>query len=171
MNGSGRINWTGWLVFGLFLLLWEGGSRFSPKLQLYIPPVSQVIVALSHLIVSGQVTTHLFATLRRFSEGYLLAAAIAVTLGIVLGYFRFAHSLLEMLIEFLRPMRRESLPASEGKGRGPGAADGVVFTGHKRLMRGVSECWSTGVLGSRRVRAHRSTIPLLQLFQFSLLFA
>ncbi len=104
MNGSSKFNWTGWLVFGLLLLLWEGGSRSSPKLQLYIPPVSQVIVALSHLIVSGQVTTHLFTTLRRFSEGYLLAAAIAVTLGIVLGYFRFAHSLLEMLIEFLRPM-------------------------------------------------------------------
>jgi hypothetical protein len=76
----------------------------SPKLQLYIPPVSQVIAALSQLIGSGQVTTHLLTTLRRFLEGYLLAAAIAVTLGVVLGYFRFAYSLLEMLIEFLRPM-------------------------------------------------------------------
>ena len=104
MNGSGKFNWTGWLVFGLFLLLWECGSRSSPKLQLYIPPVSQIVVALSHLIVSGQVTTHLFTTLRRFLEGYLLAAAIAVTVGVALGYFRFAHSLTEMLIEFLRPM-------------------------------------------------------------------
>jgi ABC-type nitrate/sulfonate/bicarbonate transport system permease component len=104
VNGSGKCNWTGWLVFGLFLLLWECGSRASPKLQLYIPPVSQIVVALSHLIVSGQVTTHLFTTLRRFLEGYLLAAVIAVTVGVALGYFRFAHSLTEMVIEFLRPM-------------------------------------------------------------------
>ena len=104
MSGSGKINWSGWLVFGLLLLLWEYGSRSSPKLQLYIPPVSQIIVTLGQLIVSGQVTSHLITTLRRFLEGYLLAAAIAVTLGVVLGYFRFVHSLLETLIEFLRPM-------------------------------------------------------------------
>jgi ABC-type nitrate/sulfonate/bicarbonate transport system permease component len=44
------------------------------------------------------------ATLGRFLEGYLIAAAIAVTLGIVLGYFPSVHSLFETLIEFLRPM-------------------------------------------------------------------
>jgi NitT/TauT family transport system permease protein len=56
------------------------------------------------LIFSGQVTAHLLTTLHRFLEGYLFAAAIAVSAGVALGYFRFAHSLLEMLIEFLRPM-------------------------------------------------------------------
>ena len=104
MNSAGRFNKTGWLVFGLSLLIWECGSRSSPKLQLYIPPISQIIVALSDLILSGQVAPHLLTTVRRFLEGYLLAAAIAVSAGVALGYFRFAHSLLEMLIEFLRPM-------------------------------------------------------------------
>jgi ABC-type nitrate/sulfonate/bicarbonate transport system permease component len=104
VNRVGKFNKTGWLVFGLFLLFWEYGSRSSPNLQLYIPPISQILVALSELIFSGLVTTHFFATVRRFLEGYLLAAAIAVSAGVALGYFRFAHSLLEMLIEFLRPM-------------------------------------------------------------------
>jgi NitT/TauT family transport system permease protein len=104
MNGAIKFNKTGWLVFGLLLALWEYGSRSSPKLQLYIPPVSQIIVALSQLILSGQVIVHLLTTLRRFLESYLLAAALAVTLGVALGYFRFAHSLLETAIEFLRPM-------------------------------------------------------------------
>lgn len=104
MNGSRKFNGTGWLVFGMLLLVWEAGSRTNPKLQLYIPPVSQILIALGGLIVSGEVTAHLLTTLRRFAEGYLAAASIAVTLGIVLGYFRFAHSLMEMLIEFLRPM-------------------------------------------------------------------
>ena len=104
MNSSGKFHSTGWLVFGLLLLLWECGSRSSPKLQLYIPPVSEILVALGQLILSGQVTAHLLTTLRRFMEGYFLAAAIAVSAGVALGYFRFAYSLLEMLIEFLRPM-------------------------------------------------------------------
>jgi ABC-type nitrate/sulfonate/bicarbonate transport system permease component len=104
VNRTGKFNKTGWLVFGLFLLLWEYGSRSSPNLQLYIPPISQILVALGELIISGLVTTHFLTTVRRFLEGYLLAAVIAVSAGVALGYFRFAHSLLEMLIEFLRPM-------------------------------------------------------------------
>lgn len=104
MNGSRKLNGTGWTVFGILILLWEAGSRANPKLQLYIPPVSQILMALGGLLISGEVTAHLLTTLRRFVEGYLAAGAIAVTLGIVLGYFRFAHSLTEMLIEFLRPM-------------------------------------------------------------------
>jgi ABC-type nitrate/sulfonate/bicarbonate transport system permease component len=104
VNRTGKFNKTGWLVFGLFLLLWEYGSRSSPNLQLYIPPISQILVALGELIMSGLVTTHFLTTVRRFLEGYLLAAVIAVSAGVALGYFRFAHSLLEMLIEFLRPM-------------------------------------------------------------------
>src|ERR671918_1530265 len=104
MSALGKFNKAGWLVFGLLLLSWELGSRWNPKFQLYIPPVSSILVALGQLAASGQVGEHVAATLGRFLEGYLLAAAIAVTLGVVLGYFPVVHSLLEMLIEFLRPM-------------------------------------------------------------------
>lgn len=104
MNRIRTFNWTGWAAFALLLLLWEVGSRSNPILEPYIPPLSRVLVSLGEVIVSGQITVHLLATLARFLQGYFLAAAIAVTLGICLGYFRFAHSLLEMLIEFLRPM-------------------------------------------------------------------
>ena len=104
MNGSRSFNWQGWSVFSALLLLWECASRFNPDLQLYLPPVSEILGALARLIVSGQIVTHLTITFTRFLEGYFLAAAIAVVLGTVLGYFRFAHSLFETVIEFLRPM-------------------------------------------------------------------
>src|SRR4029077_12906037 len=101
---SRTFNRSGWLVLALLLFLWEYGSRLNPKLQLYIPPISQILATLGQLIFSGQVAGHTLVTLRRFTEGYLLAAVLGVTLGVTLGYFRFAHNLLEMLIEFLRPM-------------------------------------------------------------------
>ena len=104
MNGSRTFNGSGWLTLALLLFLWEYGSHLDPKLQLYVPPVSQILVTLGRLIFSGQVVLHLWTTLRRFLEGYLLAAALAVTLGVILGYFRFAHGLFEIVIEFLRPM-------------------------------------------------------------------
>jgi len=104
VSNSKNFNWSGWLAFTLLLFLWEYGSRLSPKLQLYIPPISQIFIALGGLVFSGQLAVQLWITLVRFVEGYLLAAAIAVTLGVILGYLRFVHSFLEMLIEFLRPM-------------------------------------------------------------------
>jgi len=99
-----KFNWLGWLTFGLLLLLWELGARGTPKLQLYFPPISQILAALVQLIISGPVARHLGVTLGRFLQGYLLAATIAVTLGVVLGYFRLLRSLLGTSIEFLRPM-------------------------------------------------------------------
>ena len=104
MNGGKKFNWLGWLVLAILLSLWEYGARASPTLQFYIPPVSQIFAALVQLFVSGQVADHLLSTLSRFLEGYVIAALLAVSLGILLGYFRFAYSLLETLIEFLRPM-------------------------------------------------------------------
>jgi len=104
MNSSSRFNWLGWLTLGAILLFWEIVSRSIPRVQLYIPPVSQILSALGQLFLSGAIARHLSVTLARFLEGYLLAAATAVSLGIVLGYFRSLHSWLEMLIEFLRPM-------------------------------------------------------------------
>jgi ABC-type nitrate/sulfonate/bicarbonate transport system permease component len=99
-----HINWPGWLTFGLLLLLWEIGSRSAPKLQFYIPPVSRVLSALGQLAVSGPMAQHLGVTLSRFLEGYVLSAVLGVGVGVVLGYFRSLHSLVEIVIEFLRPM-------------------------------------------------------------------
>ena len=104
MNVGRDFNWAGWMLFALLLLMWEFGSRVSPALQSYLPPVGQIVGSLGELIMSGQLVSHLMTTLSRFLQGYFLAAAIAVTLGIVLGYFRLAHSLFEAVIEFLRPM-------------------------------------------------------------------
>ncbi len=104
MNSVKQINWIGWLVFAALFCLWEYWARSSPELQFYFPPVSQILYALGQLMVSGRITAHLLATLSRFLEGYMIAALLAVSLGVLLGYFRFAYSLLEPIIEFLRPM-------------------------------------------------------------------
>jgi ABC-type nitrate/sulfonate/bicarbonate transport system permease component len=97
-------NGPGWLVFGFLLLLWEFGSRLSPGLQLYIPPVTRILTSLAELVFAGSIVNHMVITLTRFLQGYSLAALLGVCLGSLLGYFRFAHSLFEAVIEFLRPM-------------------------------------------------------------------
>lgn len=104
MKPLSRINLPGLVTLLAVLLVWEGFSRGSVSLQLYFPPVSRIVISLYELIFSRELLGHLFVTLGRFAAGYLLAAAVAVFLGIVLGYSKLAYSLSEALIEFLRPM-------------------------------------------------------------------
>jgi ABC-type nitrate/sulfonate/bicarbonate transport system permease component len=99
-----NFNWWGWSSLVLLLLAWELGARAAADLRLYLPPISAVLGALAQLFIAGQVKGHLFVTLERFFTGYLIAAAVGVSSGIALGYFRPLHNLLGIVIEFLRPM-------------------------------------------------------------------
>ncbi|HEY2986120.1 MAG TPA: ABC transporter permease [Candidatus Binatia bacterium] len=101
---SRPINVAGLAVFAALLLLWELSSRSSPNLGAYLPPPSDALRSLFRFAVARELFSHLVDTLGRFLLGYVIAAALAVGLGIVLGYFRFAHSLCDVLIELLRPM-------------------------------------------------------------------
>ncbi len=104
MNRWRSFNWLGWASFALGLLFWEFWAPAAPKLQLYFPPVSRIFSALGQAIAAGSIAQHLLTTLGRFAEGFLLAAVLAVLLGVMLGYFGFVHGLLATLIELLRPM-------------------------------------------------------------------
>lgn len=104
MVRSQRLNWTGWLFVVGLVLIWELAAQFHAPLRFYIPPMQQIMASLVQVIASGEIARHMLTTLVRFLTGYLIAAVIAVSLGLILGYFPFGYSLLETLIEFLRPM-------------------------------------------------------------------
>ena len=104
MTGLQKCNWLGWSAFALALLFWEIAARANTALELYFPPVSQILAAIWQLIGSAPIYFHAATTLRRFFLGYLAAACLAVSLGALLGHFRLLHSYLETVIEFLRPM-------------------------------------------------------------------
>jgi ABC-type nitrate/sulfonate/bicarbonate transport system permease component len=104
MNGRHNFNYLGWSSFVLLLLLGEALARMAPAYQLYLPPISSVIGALGQLFITGAVNRHLLVTLERFLAGYLIAAALGVTFGIALGYFRPLHHVFRTVIELLRPM-------------------------------------------------------------------
>jgi NitT/TauT family transport system permease protein len=99
-----RIPWLGLLVVALCLAGWEVAARSRPDLAIHFPPASVVLRALAGIVWSGDLAVHALASLRRFAEGYLLAAVLAVGGGLVLGLSRRLHALVEPLIELLRPM-------------------------------------------------------------------
>ncbi len=86
------------------LVLWEVCARFDPLLSGYFPTIGDIVRSLFGSMSSGELPNHFFATLGRFLAGYTLSGVIAVTLGVILGYFRWSYSFAEILIELLRPM-------------------------------------------------------------------
>ena len=99
-----RVPWTGLAVIAACLLAWEGWALARQDLAAHFPPASQVLLTLVQIVLSGELTGHIGATLSRFAQGYAIAAVAAVGAGLCLGLWRPLHSAFEPLIELLRPM-------------------------------------------------------------------
>lgn len=99
-----RIPWAGVAVLAACLLAWEAWAHWRSDLANYFPPASQVLATLGRILASGELTGHIAATMRRFAEGYAIAAVLAVGAGLCLGLWRWLYNAFEPLIELLRPM-------------------------------------------------------------------
>jgi ABC-type nitrate/sulfonate/bicarbonate transport system permease component len=94
--------WTGFAFLVGLALLWEAAGRGGWVHKVLFPPFSAILATLFELVVSGEIVSHLAASLWRAALGYALAAALAIALGIAMGYWRRAYEAGEILIEFLR---------------------------------------------------------------------
>jgi len=101
---SGWVPIKGLLVLLGCLVLWDLLARQSPLIRAYFPPASEVLVTLGEIAVSGELLAHTAASVSRLVQGYLLAAGLAVSLGLCMGLWRPCYTLFEPVIELLRPM-------------------------------------------------------------------
>jgi NitT/TauT family transport system permease protein len=94
----------GYLLIVLLLVLWEAGVRTEGANGRFIPSVSAIGSSLLHLIVSFELIDHLVDSIKRISLGFLLGSTCGYLLGFVCGLSNPLYDLLEMTIEFLRPI-------------------------------------------------------------------
>jgi NitT/TauT family transport system permease protein len=85
-----------------FLVLWQWGSGHYTEEQL--PPPATVIEALKELSDEGVLFEHVNVSVRRFASGYLMAAAVAVPLGLLIGRYLVLLKAAEPVIQLLRPI-------------------------------------------------------------------
>lgn len=91
------------LLVGL-LVAWELGVQFSAVQSPSLPPVSRILASWWDLLVSGELLSELGSSLYRMAMGYAIAAVLGISLGLLMGYYRFFYGLLEPLVELLRPI-------------------------------------------------------------------
>jgi NitT/TauT family transport system permease protein len=86
----------------LLFVVWHVAVVASQTL--IFPTPWQVIVGLVELARQGLLIKHVVASLFRVTYGYLLAAALAIPVGMLMGWFATAHTLLNPLVQGLRPI-------------------------------------------------------------------
>lgn len=86
----------------LFVLIWQLAVEFSGST--IFPKPSSVLSALVELIQRGALIRYVVASLFRVSSGFLLALAIGIPFGLLLGWFGLAFRAFNPVIQVLRPI-------------------------------------------------------------------
>ncbi len=86
----------------VFFLLWEILPRSGIVNPAFLPPLSVVLETTWQLYQSGQLGIHFFASLQRSIIGFVLALAIAIPLGLVIGWYKLVAETLNPLLELFR---------------------------------------------------------------------
>ncbi|NGO75667.1 ABC transporter permease [Streptomyces sp. YC504] len=90
------------IAIAALLLTWEIAPRLGLVDRIFLPPFSEVAVAWWELLGSGELAEHTWASLTRSLTGFGLAVAIAVPLGLLIGWYRPVADLLGPLLEVFR---------------------------------------------------------------------
>jgi NitT/TauT family transport system permease protein len=92
----------GWLGIVGFLLLWELLPASGLVNPAYLSPPSQVANAIWQLASNGELLKHISASLQRSLWGLLLAIALGVSLGLLMGWFRRLEVLIDPILQLFR---------------------------------------------------------------------
>lgn len=96
-----------WLL-ALFVAVWElvsvFGQRINPQLEVMMPPPTAVISAAADLLSRGVLFTHIFASLQRVLLAVGAATLLGVPLGLAMGWSARFRSVVDPLLEFVRPI-------------------------------------------------------------------
>jgi ABC-type nitrate/sulfonate/bicarbonate transport system permease component len=96
-------------VNGLLFVLglaaaWELIGQAQLINPLVVPPLSRILRVFSELSWSGQIPLQIIVSMKRAAVGYILAAAVFIPLGVVMGLSQRVYQWLEVVIEMLRPV-------------------------------------------------------------------
>jgi ABC-type nitrate/sulfonate/bicarbonate transport system permease component len=97
------INWSG---FGFFLVCVGFVEIFARLgwLTSYVPPPSQIFVALFQGLVNGDISSQIGVTLSVYVRGLALASVLSIVIGILMGTYKPVFDALKIIVEFLRPV-------------------------------------------------------------------
>jgi len=86
----------------IFLLIWEIIPRIGIVDRVFLPPFSEIAVAFVQMLISGELIAHFGVSLGRVALGFGLAMAVAIPLGLMMGWFTLFERFTDPLVQTLR---------------------------------------------------------------------
>jgi 1,4-dihydroxy-2-naphthoate octaprenyltransferase len=96
--------WLSWLSPLLLLVLWEVAVQAGILNRIFVPPPSEVVVALVDGLVDGSLVADVVVSSERIALGFLIGAIPATLLGIWSGLNRTVYYLVRPLATMLNPV-------------------------------------------------------------------
>jgi len=90
------------IVLILFVALWEFVPQAGLVEKTFLPPFSEVVRTWWNLLLTGELWRHFEASILRSLFGFLLALAVAIPLGLLIGWYPLARDLLTPILELFR---------------------------------------------------------------------
>jgi NitT/TauT family transport system permease protein len=90
--------------FIVVAILWEAFSLFGPFPQKLFPHVETIVATFVRLVGNGILLIHASSTLLRLILAFLLSTFVGVSLGIIIGRYRWAEDFLLPLISIGNPV-------------------------------------------------------------------
>lgn len=91
------------------LLLWELCVAAGLIDRRLFPAPSEIISALSGMVVSGEIWPHLLSSLTRIGAGLLLGSLAGITLGIIMGLSPLIRAIIQPLVAATYPIPRTAI--------------------------------------------------------------
>lgn len=95
---------TSFIGIAIVLVLWEAISVLGFVKWIILPPPTDVFATMMSMAFSGELFMHAGYSLMRVLLGFLVAALIAVPLGVIMGWVPAASRIFDPIIEILRPI-------------------------------------------------------------------
>ncbi len=92
------------LPFVVVAILWEGFALLGPFPPRLFPRIGKIVSAFVRLIVTGILPLHAAETLLRLAAGFFLGAVVGVTVGMLMGRYRWAEDLLVPVVSVGNPI-------------------------------------------------------------------
>jgi len=130
------------------LLAWEAVSRGGLVSERFLPAPSTVLATLWTMIFERDLLYHAGVSTLRVWAAFLIAAAMAVPIGITMGSFRWVGAMLEPIVDFIRYLPVPALVPLSIIWFGVGVVGQVLF-----MSRFIVQIW-------RSEQQKRSVLPI-----------
>jgi len=94
----------GLLAISLVFFFWWLIVAFGFVNPVLVPPPERVFASFTRMVAEGALFGHIWASLWRVLQGFMLALLIAIPFGVAMGMFRIVRGMAEPLVELLRPI-------------------------------------------------------------------